>query len=44
VNGVKVDFPDPCSMHTQYLELAKEIGMVEEELVPYSPYAETFEG
>jgi len=44
VNGVRVDFPDPCPKHTAYLEYAKELGMVPEELVPYSPYGAAFEG
>jgi len=30
-------------MHTQYLEYAKEIGMIQDDLVPYSPYEATFE-
>ena len=44
VNGVKVEFPDPCPKHTAYIEYAKEIGMVQEDLEPYSPYGATFEG
>jgi len=44
VNGVKLDFPEPLPMHTEYLEYAKELGLVEEELKPYNPLAATFEG
>lgn len=35
----QVGFDDPVSMHTEYLEYAKNKGFITEELEPYNPYA-----
>lgn len=32
-----VGFPDPCPMHTEYLEFAKHKGLLDFELEPYQP-------